>query len=124
MVACQRGVRLRGPLRRWWLTTRQNPSAIRWQIPGATFQSREELKDFTRGSLGAFPDLVCTPHALLAEGDMVAAHWTLVDTHQGAWRSVPATGRRIELRGMNMFRLARGKIVEGWGAWDTVTMMR
>ena len=55
---------------------------------------------------------------------MVAAHWILVDTHQGAWRSVPATGRRIELRGMNMFRLARSKIVEGWGAWDTATMMR
>jgi steroid delta-isomerase-like uncharacterized protein len=93
-------------------------------MPGQTLERLEDLKQYNRGSLAAFPDFAWTLHAMLAEGDKVAAHWTLVGTHQNAWGGLPATGRRVELMGVTVLRLADGQIVEGWGVWDTATVMR
>jgi steroid delta-isomerase-like uncharacterized protein len=72
----------------------------------------------------AFPDLTVTIEDLVAEGDLVAVRGTWRGTHQGAFRGVPAIGRRIELTGMAFWRVAGGQIRESWNLIDLPTLMR
>ena len=72
----------------------------------------------------AFPDLAITVEDLVAEGDRVAARWTLRGTHRGAFLGRPPTGRRVAVAGRERYRLADGRIVERWAAVDTPGLLR
>jgi steroid delta-isomerase-like uncharacterized protein len=72
----------------------------------------------------AFPDLRIQEDMAIAEGDLVAAHWTASGTHTGpAFAGLPAaSGRRFEITGMSFYRVREGRIVEGWVNDDTLAM--
>jgi steroid delta-isomerase-like uncharacterized protein len=55
---------------------------------------------------------------VVAQDDQVAVRYTLEGTHQGLFAGVPATGKRVKLSGIAIFRLADGRIAEGWGCAD------
>ena len=63
-------------------------------------------------------DLQISLQHIFGEGDLVATHWTLSGTHQAEFRGVPATGRRVSVEGMNVYRIAGGRITEMWGQAD------
>lgn len=62
-----------------------------------------------------FPDLRSHADALLGDGDLVTIRWTITGTHTGPFFGVPATGRSIRVSGMDILRVADGKLVEHWG---------
>ena len=66
----------------------------------------------------AFPDWHSDMHLLVAEDDIVAEHFTASGTHRGEVMGVPGTGREIALKGINIFRIRDGRIVERWGRLD------
>jgi steroid delta-isomerase-like uncharacterized protein len=72
----------------------------------------------------AFPDLQIQEDMAIAEGDLVAAHWTASGTHTGpAFAGLQAaSGRRFEITGMSFYRVREGRIVEGWVNDDTLAM--
>ena len=72
----------------------------------------------------AFPDMQCPLYDLLAEGDKVAARWGLRGAHRGAFMGVAPTGKSISVTGMIVYRLEDQKIVEYWGTFDTLGLMR
>ncbi len=61
---------------------------------------------------------------LIADGDMVAARVTGHGTHAGTYRGIPATGRRIRMSGIVIWRIRRGKIVERWSVSDHEDLLR
>ncbi len=61
---------------------------------------------------------------LIAEDDMLAAHWTMKGTHTGELYGIPATGKAINSYGISVMRMSNGKIVEIWGASDQLGLMR
>jgi steroid delta-isomerase-like uncharacterized protein len=63
----------------------------------------------------AFPDMKFDVQQVIREGDTVVSYWVATATHQGAWLGIPATGKKVEYAGVNIFRIACGKIVESWG---------
>jgi steroid delta-isomerase-like uncharacterized protein len=76
-------------------------------------------QDAARSERLAFPDLVVTPDMLVAEGDLVTALWTFRGTHTGAgYGGLPATGARIEMRGMTVWRIVDGKIHDEWTTFN------
>ena len=84
-----------------------------------------DLKQGMAGLLGkVFPDAQYSIERLVAEGDLVAWHWTFRATHQGEIMGIPATGKQISFGGINLFRLEKGKIMEDWVYRDTLGMMR
>ena len=73
---------------------------------------------------GAFPDADITVEDLLAEGDSVAARWVGRGTHQGELMGVPASGNRVEVAGITVYRISGGKIAETWTNYDVMGMMQ
>ena len=86
-------------------------------------QGREGGKMVHQGSLAAFPDGKTTTDDLVAEGDKVVERFTLAGTHNGEFMGIPATGKRVTVTGMSIFRIANGKIVEHWGENDGIGLM-
>ncbi len=72
----------------------------------------------------AFSDFQDRKEKVIAEGDRVVYMGTISGTHDGELFGFPATGNKMEVRGVNFFRLANGKIVERWGQFDVLTMMQ
>jgi predicted ester cyclase len=72
----------------------------------------------------AFPDFEDKIEDLIAEGDLVTGRFTARGTHQGHFADVSPTGRRVELQGINMYRIRDGKIVEEWFQEDLLGLMQ
>ncbi len=72
----------------------------------------------------AFPDLRMVEADSLREGEKVAFRWVLSGTYEGEFMRVAPTGRRVEAMGMDIVYLADGEIVEHWGEFDAVGLLR
>jgi predicted ester cyclase len=90
---------------------------IVWHDPGSDIVGVEAVQQKFAGNFVAFPDLHVTVDDIIAEGDKVAARWTLTGTHEG-------TGVQVAVPGMVIHRLADGKIVESWHITDSLGMMQ
>ena len=60
----------------------------------------------------------------VAERDLVAIFWTASGTNTGEGMGFPATGKRITVNGMTLFRFKAGKISEEWSVFDMLSAMR
>ena len=77
---------------------------------------REDVLAFRQ----AFPDVQIEVEDAFAnaDGDRVAVRWRLSGTHQDAFQGIPATQRKISMRGIDILRIDGGRIVERWGSSD------
>lgn len=81
-------------------------------------------KPFFEKLRGAFPEFEVTIEDTIAEGDKVAARWTVRATHLGDHLGIAATGRQASVTGMSIVRIGDGKIVEAWNNWDILGLMQ
>jgi steroid delta-isomerase-like uncharacterized protein len=72
----------------------------------------------------AYPDTHFTIEDQIAEGDRVVTRWTGQGTHQGELMGIPPTGRRVTVTGIEVDRIAGGKIEETWVSYDALGMMQ
>ena len=72
----------------------------------------------------AFPDFHNTVEELIAEGDRVAARLTYRGTHAGPLFGLAPTGQAVTYGGIALFRIAGGRIVDGWVLGDTLGLLR
>jgi predicted ester cyclase len=62
--------------------------------------------------IAAFPDYTITIEDEIAEGETVVTRYVARGTHEGSFLGLTPTGRPIELKGIDINRVADGKIVE------------
>jgi len=72
----------------------------------------------------AFEDLHITIEDLFAEDDRALVRWTFHGTHTGELFGVLPSRMKITVAGMDMYRVADGKIQEYWVNWDTMSFMQ
>jgi steroid delta-isomerase-like uncharacterized protein len=84
----------------------------------------EGFKEYVGMYRSAFPDLHVQIEDQIAEGDRVATRWTGTGTHDGELAGIAPTGKRVTVPGMEIVRIANGKLVEGWEGYDSGTLMR
>jgi len=70
------------------------------------------------------PDLKLTADLMVAEGDLVAVVWTAHGTNSVPLGILPATGARIEERGITVWRIVDGKIHDEWTSFDQLRIAR
>jgi predicted ester cyclase len=86
--------------------------------------TREQFKHYVNGMLAAFPDLIGNVDDMVAEGDRVAVRFSLQATHQGVFKDIAPTGKRIMIKGLEIDIFAGGKFVETWIISDTLGMLQ
>jgi steroid delta-isomerase-like uncharacterized protein len=72
----------------------------------------------------AFPDLILQTENLIADKDTVAIRWVLSGTHQGEFFGTAPTGKAVQLDGISILQIHRGKIAEVFTHWDTLGLIR
>jgi steroid delta-isomerase-like uncharacterized protein len=85
---------------------------------GVDVHGREGFRGYMHTVRAAFPDFHNSVEELVAEGDRVVARLTYTGTHSGELFGVSATGRRVTYAGAAIFRIAEGRVVEGWVLGD------
>jgi len=70
------------------------------------------------------PDIRITIEDQIAEGDKVVLRWTWSFTHTVPFLGAAPTGKHIAFTGISIYRLAGGKIVEGWFNNDALGLQR
>lgn len=78
-------------------------------------------KEHVLGVRRTYPDLHLTIEQQIAEGDWIATRVTMRGTHRGEWLGIAPTGKPVEATGVNLDRVAGGRIVEHGGAADLLT---
>lgn len=81
-------------------------------------------KQFVTSLHAAFPDFQFAVEDQIAEGDMVATRWAMQGTHQGEFRGIPPTNKRMTMTGITMFRIADGKLIDGWTNEDVLGFLQ
>jgi steroid delta-isomerase-like uncharacterized protein len=87
--------------------------------------TKEGVRQFFEMLIGAFSDLRFQVEDVFAAGDKGVARNRFTGTHQGEFMGIPATGRKVDVPGIDIVRFGDdGKAVEHWGVTDTMTMMQ
>ena len=72
----------------------------------------------------AFPDARHTLDDLIAEGDKVVMRITIRGTHKGDLMGITPTGKQVTMSGIDILRIAGGKVAEDWFVMDQLGLMQ
>jgi len=89
-------------------------------IHGLEAFKNEVVKTF----YAAFPDFHGTVDLELADDHWVAMTGIVAGTHQGNWLGIPPTGKQIQMRYSDFWRIENGRLVENWVMIDHVGVLR
>jgi steroid delta-isomerase-like uncharacterized protein len=72
----------------------------------------------------AFPDIAFHVEDMIEDGDEILVRWSARCTHTGDYFGIPPTGKAAVITGMNVWRMADGKAVEGWVNRDDIGLLQ
>ena len=81
---------------------------------GEEVRSLEEFKQWVVEDLSAFPDMKVTILDEFGEQNKTAIRWTLKATHEKDFADFPATHKKFETQGVDIFHFEGDKIKEAW----------
>lgn len=100
-----------------------DPQIIEHSLPPGLSAGSEGTRQFIGMYLRAIPDLHLTAEDLIAEGDKVTARITYGGTHRGELMGIPPTGKQATVTGIQIVRIADGKIAENWVEFDALGLL-
>lgn len=72
----------------------------------------------------AFPDFRVTTLAMVGEHDLVTNRHVVDATHEGEFRGLAATGRRVRFDGISIMRFDdKARVVEHWSCVDYLSLL-
>jgi steroid delta-isomerase-like uncharacterized protein len=84
---------------------------------------REANREFWASLFTALPDLTATVEDVVVSGDRVVGRFIYRGTHRGEFMGFPATGRRIEMRSIDIWRVEDGMFAEHWDGLNTLQVL-
>lgn len=85
---------------------------------------REANRAFWAGFFAAFPDLQATMEDLVVAGDRVVGRFVYRGTHTGPFFGIAPTGRPIQMRSIDIWRVGEGEFVEHWDELNMLELMQ
>jgi steroid delta-isomerase-like uncharacterized protein len=97
-------------------------------MPDGTFAGRSAIRERLARDLTACPDAIYTVGSFVEQGDSFADEWTFAGTHTGPFQlpdgtQIPPTGRRVEIKGMELVVVRDGKIIIDNLYYDTMAIL-
>jgi steroid delta-isomerase-like uncharacterized protein len=88
-------------------------------------RGRDEIAAFFRELFAAVPDVETTVTRVVAGERQAAVEWRMTGTFTGGtFQGVDATGRHLELRGLDLFEVEDGRIVSNTAYSDGLSFAR
>jgi steroid delta-isomerase-like uncharacterized protein len=92
---------------------------------GIVLHGKEELRAFARSFFDGFPtDLKAVIVTAVVDGDLGASQWTFTGTQSGDMPNMPASNRKMEMRGASIYEFEAGRIKHKIDFWDMNTLLR
>jgi steroid delta-isomerase-like uncharacterized protein len=93
--------------------------------PAGRADGREAYRQGIIELFTAFPDFTAAVEDLLLEPRTGKAvlRWSATGTQRGAFLGIPASGRTVHFRGIEILRVEAGRIQERWGEWDGLSLL-
>ena len=85
---------------------------------GVLAEDLDTYKQLLRGYHDAFSRSTNKILTQIAEGDLVATRWEFTATQTGEYMGLAPTGKEATWTGIQIDRIANGRIVESWVDWD------
>jgi steroid delta-isomerase-like uncharacterized protein len=82
-------------------------------IPSAN-ASLEDFKDTVKSNRSLFPDYNLAFDEIILKGNRIIIFATVTGTNTAPLGEMPATGKKIHMSGIYVYRIAKGKIAEEW----------
>jgi predicted ester cyclase len=99
---------------------------MHWYGPagiGTKTSLRQFQDEHQRPFLQAFSDKQAFDQVYIADGDYVAAYGHQEATHTGDYLGIPATGKRVKVRYMDVWRVEDGKLKDNWVMIDILDFL-
>jgi steroid delta-isomerase-like uncharacterized protein len=84
----------------------------------------EEFKRWVAEDLSAFPDMKVTILDDVGEENKIAIRWALKATHEKDFANFPATHKKLETQGADIFHFEGDKIKEAWTVCDMAALVQ
>ena len=94
-----------------------------WPSGSPTPGLKEDMFQALKSWYETFPDYKHGIKEMIAKGDFVLVRAIDTATHEGEFQGIPATGNKIEVGAIIIYRIKNGKIVEVWEEMDMLGMM-
>jgi steroid delta-isomerase-like uncharacterized protein len=93
-------------------------------VPAPSGRSPERMADMIQAYRHAFPDLRVQIQDQIAENDRVVTCLRMRGTQKGPLLGIGGSGKKVDVFGIRVDRLAEGKITESWFQWDGLGMLQ
>lgn len=88
-----------------------------------TLRGVEAAVAHERALYESFPDMQYHVETTVAEGNVVAARWTVTGTHEGEFQGLPPTGNQVEIQAMGVMTGEDREITEVRLVYDRLGLM-
>jgi steroid delta-isomerase-like uncharacterized protein len=85
---------------------------------------REANRQFWTAFFTGLPDVSVTREDLIISGDRVVGRFIYRGTHTGDLVSIPASGKPVEMRSIDIWRVQNGMFVEHWDELNLMQMFQ
>jgi predicted ester cyclase len=94
------------------------------EVPGVEGNGPEVPKQFFGMLFAGFPDMRMELLDMAVDGDKVWWRHRMTGTNDGEFMGMPATGKKIDIEGIDVLRMEGEKAAEHWGVTDEMKMMQ
>ena len=87
-------------------------------------EGRAANQQFWAAFFTGLPDVKVTMEDLIISGDRVVGRFTYRGTHTGDLVGIPATGKQVEMRSIDIWRVQNGMFAEHWDEINAMQMFQ
>ena len=94
------------------------------QHNAGTPPGRDGVKAYFASVVKAFPDGVATVEDVVTDGTTVVGRFRHAGTHRGEFQGLAPTGRPVEIRTIDIWRVKDGRFSEHWGETNALDLLK
>jgi steroid delta-isomerase-like uncharacterized protein len=91
---------------------------------GTVMRGKDEMRVYFSNLFAGFPDIGFEMLSFQASGDLQCDEWVMSGTQKGDYMGLPASGKKVSIRGVTVRAMKEGKTVQAAFYFDSATMMR
>ena len=102
-----------------------DPNGVDDVVPLGIYRGPDAIRAFFDEMFAAMPDARFSVERVVADDESAAVQWRAAGTFTGEpFQGIEATGRRVDLRGIDCLEIVDGKIVHNTGVFDGAAFAR